>query len=207
MLYKNCIAEWRPVLDQNREDRLIKKGAAIFTEGEPVSGVFFIAKGKVKIHQNWGSEKELILRFANSGDMLGYRGLGKEKIYPVTATSLEETSVFYLNMSVFEASLRVNPQLTYTLMDFYAHELEETEKRMRHIAHMEVKGRMVEALLLLQSKFGLNERGYIDIRLTKQDIASYVGATYETVSRMTAELQEQGIIASNGKEFRLLAEF
>ncbi len=206
ILYKNCIPQWLPVINQSRQDHSFRKAASIFKEGDAVRGVFFIRTGKVKILQNWGNGKELILRFANSGDMLGYRGLGKKKIYPVTATCLENTEVFYLNMDVFEATLQVNPRLTYSLMDFYANELEETEKRMRQMAHLEAKGRMMEALLLLENKFGLNGRGYINIRLTKQDIASYIGTTYETVSRMTGELQNERLIETNGKEFRLLPQ-
>ena len=73
----------------------------------------------MKIHQQWGSGKELIIRFANDGDMLGYRGLGKEKIYPITATALEDSSLLFIDIAFFESTLRINPRLTYALMDFY----------------------------------------------------------------------------------------
>ncbi|MBZ4187953.1 Crp/Fnr family transcriptional regulator [Niabella beijingensis] len=206
ILYRNCIPEWRPVVDDNRQDMVVKKGQAVFTENGPVEGVFFIVKGKIKIHQQWGNGKELILRFARDGEMIGYRGLGKERIYPVSATALEDTTLMYISLSFFERTLQVNPGLTYALMDFYANELEATERRVRNMAHMEVKGRIVEALLLLKERFGVNAEGFIDIKLTRQDIASYVGTTYETISRMTGELEAERLIRTGGKNIALLKE-
>ncbi|WP_018630237.1 Crp/Fnr family transcriptional regulator [Niabella aurantiaca] len=206
ILYRHCIAEWRTVIDINRELLVVKKGQAVFSENDTVKGVFFINAGKIKIHQRWEREKELIIRFAKSGDMLGYRGLGKEKVYPVSATALEDTVLMYIGIRFFEATLQVNPRLTYVLMDFYANELEATEKRVRNMAHMEVKGRIAEALLMLKESFGINEQGFIDIRLTRQDIASYVGTTYETISRMTSELEAEKLIKTSGKNIALLNE-
>lgn len=206
ILYRYCIPEWRMVVDASREMRVIKKGQPVFLENEVVKGVFFIDTGKVKIHQRWGDEKELIIRFAKSGDMLGYRGLGKEKVYPVSATALEDTTLMYLDIRFFEATLQVNPRLTYALMDFYANELEATERRVRNMAHMEVKGRVADAIRMLKKDFGINEQGFIDIKLTRQDLASYVGTTYETISRMMSELEAEALISTSGKNIAVLNE-
>ncbi|HOZ85282.1 MAG TPA: Crp/Fnr family transcriptional regulator [Niabella sp.] len=204
MLRDNCVPEWLPLINQHKKDLTLRKGATAFREGDPVKGVYFILSGKMKIHQQWGEDKELILRFANDGDLLGYRGLGKEKKYPITATALDDTSLMFIEIAFFEATLRINPRLTYALMDFYANELENTEARMRNMIHMEVRGRIAEALLYLESKFGVGESGFIDVKLTKQDIASYVGTTYETVSRITGDFEREKLIRSNGKNISLL---
>ncbi|SDC32358.1 Crp/Fnr family transcriptional regulator [Niabella drilacis] len=206
ILYRYCIPEWRTVVDTGRELRSVKKGQPVFSEKDIVQGVFFIDTGKVKIHQRWGDEKELIIRFAKNGDMLGYRGLGKEKVYPVSATALEDTTLVYLDIRLFEATLQVNPRLTYALMDFYANELEATERRVRNMAHMEVKGRVAEAITMLKRDFGVNEQGFIDIKLTRQDMASYVGTTYETISRMISELEAEKLIRTSGKNIAVLNE-
>ena len=110
----------------------------------------------------------------------------------------------FIEIAFFEATLRINPRLTYALMDFYANELENTEARMRNMIHMEVRGRIAEALLYLESKFGVGESVFIDVKLTKQDIASYVGTTYETVSRITGDFEREKLIRSNGKNISLL---
>jgi len=198
--------EWLPAISANRQNRKFKKGSLIFAEGAPVEGIFFIYSGKVKVHKQWGLDKQLIVRFAKNGDMIGYRGLGNEKVYPVSATALEDVVVCFIDIPFFEATLQVNHKLTYELMKFYANELQEAERRMRNLAHMEVKGRIAETLLMLKKIFGNNKSGFIDITLTKQDMASYSGTTYETCSRMLSELVNDKIIKVAGKTLAILKE-
>ncbi|MCH5598287.1 Crp/Fnr family transcriptional regulator [Niabella ginsengisoli] len=203
-LYQNCVPEWRSVIDDNREIFVFKKGETIFREGDQLKGVYFIGEGKVKIHQRWEVEKNVIVRFARNGDMIGYRGMGSKKKLTASATAIEASSLMFIPINIFETSLKVNPQLAYILMDLYINELESTERRIRNMAHMDVKGRIVEALLMLKECFGMDEQGFIDIKLTKQEIASYVGATYETVSRVTMELESKKYIKSKGKSIAIL---
>jgi CRP/FNR family transcriptional regulator len=71
---------------------------------------------------------------------------------------------------------------------------------------MPVKGRVSQALLNLQKKFGVNERGLIDLTLSRQDLASYAGTTYETVFRIINEFTQEGIIRTEGKDIAILEE-
>jgi CRP/FNR family transcriptional regulator len=77
---------------------------------------------------------------------------------------------------------------------------------MRNLAHMPVKGRVAQAILSLQSKFGKNAEGFIDLTLTKQDLASYTGATYETIFRVLTEFSNDHIIKLSGKNIGILDE-
>jgi CRP-like cAMP-binding protein len=74
----------------------------------------------------------------------------------------------------------------------------------RSLAHMPVKGRIAQALLTLHAKFGTTEDGFIDINLSRQDLASYTGTTYETVFRIMNEMVLEGSIALSGKNIRVL---
>ena len=116
----------------------MKKGALLFQEGEEVKEMFFVFKGAMKVHKQWG-EKELIIRFAQKGDIVGHRGLGTDTHYPVSATALEPTTLCAVTLNFFKASLHVNQELLYDLMLFFAQELQESEKKMRNLAHMPVK--------------------------------------------------------------------
>jgi CRP/FNR family transcriptional regulator len=91
-------------------------------------------------------------------------------------------------------------------MMFFADELQESERKMRNLAHMPVKGRVSQALLTLQAKFGITDEGFIDLSLSRQDLASFVGATYETVFRNINELIEETIIETSGKNIRIMNE-
>ena len=207
---KSCVfcrlslPEWSPAIDANRKNYHFNKGELLFREGEKIKGMYFIYSGKVKVHKKWDSEKELIVRFAGSGDILGHRGLGKDIHYPVSATALEPVTVCFIDLAFFLTSLKVNHDLTFQLMLFFAEELQESEKKMRNMAHMPVKGRVAHALLKLKDKYGLTQEGYVDITITKQDIASFAGTTYETVFRIMNELAEDKIIDTRGKTFCIL---
>ena len=145
----------------------------------------------------------MIIRFAKAGDIVGHRGWGGEEIYPITATALEDTTACFITNEFLDTTLKTNPSLTYTLLRFYAAELQAAERRMRELTHMEVKGRIAGALLDILGIFGVNKERYISVPITRQDIASYAGTTYETVFKFFTELIRAKIISTSGKSIRI----
>jgi CRP-like cAMP-binding protein len=180
-----------------------KKGRPLFQQGEKVRGIFFLNTGAVKVLTSWTDGREIIIRLARAGDIAGHRGLGESDTYPITAIALVDTSACFISNEFLEATLRANPSLTYTLMQFYARELQHAEKRMRDLTHMEVKGRIAGALLDIARIFGEDKDHFLGITLTRQDIASYAGTTYETVFKFFTELTAAKIITTSGKSIRI----
>lgn len=204
MLCKLCLTEWLPAIASHRKNFVVKKGGLIFKEGDKVEGIFFIYNGTVKVHKQWGADKELIVRFAKKGAIVGHRGFGQDSYYPVSGTAIEPATVCFITMDFFQSSLKVNHNFLYELMRFYASELQESERNMRNLAHMSVRGRIANVLLTLKSKFGVNEDEAIDINLSRQDLASFAGTTYETVFRILNEFAEMNLIKTTGKQIILV---
>lgn len=198
-----CIPEWKEVTAVKKASLLIKKGKQVFAENEKVKGIFFINSGAVKVHKKWLDQKELIIRFSKKGDILGHRGLGISNVYPVSATALQDTVVCFIENDFFEASLKSNHGLTYKLMHLYADELQKVETRMRNLVHMEVKGRIADALLEIYNFFGTDNEKYFNTTINRADIASYAGTTYETVFKFFSELVNKKIINTTGKNIRI----
>jgi CRP-like cAMP-binding protein len=198
-LCRFCVKEWQPAISANRKNFDLKKGEVIINEGELVTGVCFAYSGNVKVHKKWGKDKELIVRFANDGAIFGHRGLGSTTVYPISATALGAGQVCFFDVDFFKATLKVNQEFAYKLLMFMADDLRESEKRMRNLAHMPVKGRIAEALLALKGQFGLTPEGSINIELTRQDLASFAGATYETVFRVINDFIQEGLVKVSGK--------
>lgn len=203
-LCKHCLTEWLPAIGTHRKNLEVKKGEKIFKEGDLASGIFFIYKGIVKVHKRWDKDKDLIIRFAKTGDMLGHMGLGNDLVFPVTATALEPLLLCYVDMPFFEATLSVNTRFTYQLMKFFANELQESEKRMRNLAHMSVKARIAQAFLALKGQFGSDNKGLLGIEITKQDVSSYAGVSYETLFKVCQDLSRLKIIELNGKTISII---
>jgi CRP-like cAMP-binding protein len=206
-LCRTCLEEWAPAIDVHRKNFHFRKGESIFREGDRVNGIYFVYSGTVKVHKKWGEEKELIIRFASRGSLFGHRGLGgpaTELIYPISATALEPVTVCFIDLDFFNASLRTNYGFIHELLNFYASELQESEKKMRNLAHMQVKGRIAQTILELRDTFGCTEEGYIHFTLSRQDLASYTGTTYETVFRVMNEFARDELIGLSGKNIRIL---
>ncbi|PTQ99207.1 CRP/FNR family transcriptional regulator [Mucilaginibacter yixingensis] len=201
---KNCLEEWRPAICGNKINIKLKKGEVLFKEGDPVTGIYFVYNGNIKVTKQWDADKELILRFARDGAILGHRGIGSNLNYPISAIALEPAVVCYVDMKFFESTLRVNSELTFQLVNFFASELRTAERRMRDLAHMPVKGRVADALLKLRDQFGVTADGFINIVLSRQDLASFAGATYETVFRVINELVNDRMIAVAGKSIAII---
>ena len=202
-LIKNTLKEWHPAILQNQKTFRVKKGDVIFKEGDEVKGVFFVNSGNVKVHIKWDAYKDLIVRFAKTGSIVGHRGIGSQSGYHVSATALENSVICFVDIDFFEATLKVNAAFTYDLLYFFASELRESERKMRNLAHMPVKGRVAEALLALQEQFGISEQGFINIQLSRQDLASFAGATYETVFRVINDLVQDKLISLSGKNITI----
>jgi len=201
-----CLPEWLPAIEGNKKTFHFKKGEIIFKEGNPVKGIYFVYSGTVKVHKKWGKEKELIIRFAKNGDIIGHRGLGEEIIYPVSGTALESTTVCFVDLDFFKTTLRINSDFTIRLLMFYADELQRSERKMNNLAHMQVKGRVAYCLVSLKNKFGVTPEGHIDLIISRQDLASYAGTTYETVFRILNEFTQDAIVATNSKTISILNE-
>lgn len=198
-----CIPEWKELVAAKKKTIRLKKGELIFREGEKVNGIYFLSKGAVKVHKQWVDEKELIIRFVKEGDIFGHRGLGTTDIYSASASALIESTACFITSEFLEATLKTDPSFTYRLMQFYAAELQKAEMRMRNLALMEVKHRIAETLLELLNVFGADKDGYITIPVTRQDIASYAGTTYETVFKFLKTLTGSKIITASGKKLKL----
>ena len=202
-LCRHCLPEWKSLVAIHKKTFLFKKGKKIFGEGDPVEGIFFIYDGSVKVSMSWEDGKELLIRFATRGDVLGHRGFGGNLVYPISATALEDSTVCFIDNSFLETTFRANTDFTYHLMHLYAAELQRAEKRMRDLAHREVKGRIALALLEMADVFGTGEDQYILVPVTRQDIASYAGTTYETVFKFFTELSAREILSTAGKNVKI----
>lgn len=198
-----CSPAWLELTKLKKQTRRFRRGEQLFNEGNPADGIYFILSGAVKVHKKWEEGKELIIRFAKSRDILGVRGFC-DTAYRATATTLETTEACYIPNEHLNASLDINPKLTRKLMEVYALELQKAEERMSNLAHMEVKGRVMATLRTLCDTFGQDETGFIKATVSRQDIASHAGTTYETIFKIFNEWVAIGFIKTEGKRIQIL---
>lgn len=203
---KYCSDEWKPIITYNKTSTDYPAGATIFSEGEPVKGIFEIYHGKIKVVSSFGTKMERIVSLATTEQILGYQGLGGNMIYPVTAITLEKSQVTFIPIDIFYKAVKANPEMALYLVKFYADQLKAAEIRMKQNSELSVKEKVVVALLTIINSFGfsIQEPSLLNFTPTRKDIASLSDTTYETVSRVLGHLEKENLIKLEGKSIRIL---
>lgn len=206
---KYCSDEWKPIITLNKTTTDYPAGATIFSEGEPVRGIYEIYYGKIKVVSSFGNHKERILCLLSREQMLGFNGLGGNMIYPVTAVTLVPSQVTFIPIDIFYKAVKANPGMAIFLMGYYADQLRASNSRLKMYSMMSAKGKVSSALLTIVDSFGFEKQDDTLLSFTpsRKDIASLAGTTYETVIRVLGELEKENIIRLEGKSVRVFDLF
>lgn len=181
-----------------------KKSQQFIMEGTPAHGLFFAYKGKVKVVKTGVDDREQIVRFAKDGEIIGHRGgFGSSKYYSISAQALEDTTLCYFSQDDLKDILLTIPSLTFDFMLFYADELSESETRVRKLAQMSVRERVIDTLLYMDAKFGSTNQ-LLNITLSRKDYADYSGTTEEQVIRIVSSLKKEGVIKAKGRKLGII---
>ncbi len=187
-------------LSDNKGSNYYKKGQAVFYEGNQSHGLYCIYNGKVKLSKLGENGKEQVIRFAKSGDILGYRAIFSNEPYQATATALEDSHICLLSKDKFMSLISQNHKLSWGTMQLLSENLKSAEQHLINIAQKTVKERIAEALIILHSTFGFTaDEKTLDIQINRSEIADIAGTTTETAIRTLAQLNKEGAIILNGK--------
>ncbi|APD06454.1 CRP-like cAMP-activated global transcriptional regulator [Flavobacteriaceae bacterium UJ101] len=181
-----------------------RKGEAILEEGQNPKGVFCLKTGKCKLFTRGFNGKEQILRIVQSGDVIGYRSLLSEEQFSASAVALEDTWACFIPEVYFTKVLTHNPKLNKEIMKVAMHELGEAGKQITSLAQKTVRERLADEFLHLEDRMGLDEEGFINISLTREEIANVIGTATESAIRLISEFKSDGLIEVKGRRFRLL---
>lgn len=191
-----------------------KPGQVIFYEGNRPFGVYCLEKGKVKLTKYTPDGKSYIARLAKAGDLLGYRAFLTNEPYSATAEVIEAATVCFLDRNLFLQALRKNPGFALEMLEQLGSDLKQAEDKARDMAYKSVPERLAELLLSLKESYGKEtEEGIkLDIRLTREELASMLGTTIETTVRNLTRFKEKELISFDKKNIvirniRGLAEF
>lgn len=203
VLEQYCSPEWHDLIALHAEILNYTPGEYIFNVGEKTTGLYFVNEGKVKVLTSGINNTQRIIRLASNNDILGHRGFGGNWTYSIAAIALTETEVTFIPLGLLNKLIKGNPELGYYMMMFFAEELRETE---RFTKQMPVKNKIASVLYQSYKVFGFEDgsKNKLAFTLSRKDIASKAGTTYESVVRTLTELNNEKIIRSDGKNIHIL---
>lgn len=205
-IFCNLSHEGLSDLNNDKIPNLYKKDQNLFVEGNPPFGLYCLHSGKVKVTKTTLNGKETIVRLASSGDILGHRSLFSESPYSATATALEDSVICFVSKTTIFKLVKQDPVLAFDIMSSISRQMGAAEDRIASLSNKSQKERFAEMLLLLGEAFGIKEDDKIklDIKLSREEMGSMIGAASENVIRLITEFKKEGLIAETNKTIFLI---
>jgi len=183
--------------------RRLKRGESLFNAGDGFSAVYAIRSGFFKTSLLDHDGREQVTGFFMGGELLGLDGIGGA--HHGTASALEDSEVCVLPYALIEDLSREIPALQRQLHAVLAREIARDHGVMMLLGSMRAEERLATFLLNLSRRFV--RRGYssteFHLRMTRDEIGSYLGLKLETVSRLFSAFQKDGLIEVQQKHVRI----
>ncbi len=185
--------------------RRLKRGDFLFKAGDEFNSLYAIRSGFLKTTVLNADGREQVTGFQMGGELLGLDGIGGGR-YNGNAVALEDSEVCVLPFALIEELGREIPAIQRNLHSVLSREIVRDHGVMMLLGSMSAEERLAAFLLNLSRRF--TARGYsasdFHLRMTREEIGSYLGLKLETVSRLFSRFHADGLIEVQQKHVRIL---
>ncbi|OSI18261.1 fumarate/nitrate reduction transcriptional regulator Fnr [Neisseria dumasiana] len=188
-----------------RQSRRLKKGECLFRAGEPFSSLFAIRTGFFKTTIASQDGRDQVTGFFMSGELIGMDGICSH-LHSCDAVALEDSEVCELPFSHMEELGQKIPSLQTHFFRLMSREIVRDQGVMLLLGNMRAEERLAAFLLNLSNR--LYSRGFAAndfiLRMSREEIGSYLGLKLETVSRTLSKFHHEGLILVEHKHIQIL---
>ena len=185
--------------------RRIRRGETLFRAGDLFRSLYLVQLGFFKSFLSSEDGRSQVTGFQMPGDLLGMDGIGIAE-HTQTAVALDDSAVLVFPYAEFESPSTHANALQGPLHRVMSQELARTHGMMILLGTMHAEGRVAAFLLDLSQRYVV--RGYsgceFTLRMTREDLASYLGLKLETVSRIVSRFKVNGLIEAHNRDVRIL---
>lgn len=187
------------------QGRPVKRGDGLYRAGEPFRSLYAVRVGFFKSSVISEDGREQVTGFHMSGELMGMDAISSD-VHTCDAIALEDSEVCELPFAEIESLARNVPALQHHLYKVMSREIVRDHGVMLLLGNMKAEERLAAFLLNLSQRFAL--RGYsatsFHLRMTREEIGSYLGLKLETVSRTFSKFAEEGIVEVKQRHLRIL---
>jgi CRP-like cAMP-binding protein len=203
-IFRHLTRDEFDMINFEKEFRQYKRGEILYNEGNRISGFYCMNKGIIKVFKTGFDGKEQIIRFAKPGDIIAYRSVLSNESACTSAKVIEDCQVCFIPSEILIKLVKTNSAFAHELLKLACHELGEANSFITDIAQKTVRERLAEIILLLVNDFGLDEQNFLQISLTREELANIVGTATESVIRLLSEFKSDKLVELNGRKIRIL---
>jgi len=184
--------------------RSFRRGEHLFRLGDRFQSLYAVRSGFFKTHILMEDGREQVTGFQMAGELLGLDGISTER-HSCDAVALENSEVCVMPFDRLEHLGRELEALQRHLHKVMSREIVREHGVMMLLGSMRAEERLAAFLLNLSHRLGA--RGYSPhefiLRMTREEMGSYLGLKLETVSRLLSRFQEEGLITVQQKNVRI----
>ena len=185
--------------------RAVVRGDALFRTGEPFTALYAVRTGFFKTCVGSEDGRDQVTGFQMAGELLGLDGIGTER-HTCDAVALEDSQVCVIPFHQLEDLSREFTELQRQLHRVMSREIVRDHGVMLLLGSMRAEERLAAFLLNLTQR--LKSRGFssteLILRMTREEIGSYLGLKLETVSRAFSKLQDDGALEVRQRHIRIV---
>jgi len=210
-LHEVCLPCGLSGLELERLDNLvytrkrIKRGESLYQAGDPFKSLYAIRSGFFKTCILHDDGREQVAAFHMAGEIMGMDGIGTEH-HNLNAVALEDSEVCVIVFASLEQASSEMRGLQHAFNKVMSREIVRNQGVMMLLGTMRAEERLAMFLLNLSQRF--MARGYspleFHLRMTRDEIGSYLGLKLETVSRAFSSFQQGGLVCVQQKHIRIL---
>jgi CRP/FNR family transcriptional regulator, anaerobic regulatory protein len=185
--------------------RSVRRGESLYRAGDPFDTLYAVRSGSLKTVMAHRDGREQVTGLRLAGDPLGIDGISTD-FHTWSATALEDSSVCIIPYSALKHMCRETSAMQDRLHRLMSDQLIRESSQMMVLGSLSADERVAAFLLDVSNRNG--QRGYsyaeFNLRMTREDMGSYLGMTLETVSRTLSRFQKRGLIDAQGKLIRII---
>jgi CRP/FNR family transcriptional regulator, cyclic AMP receptor protein len=186
----------RADLARHGRPRRLRAGTALFIEGSRSETVVVVISGRVKVFTSAEDGAEVVLAVRGPGALLGELAAIDQQPHSASIRSLEPVEVLTVGLREFTAFLQANPRIMWLLMRMLTNRLRDADRKRIEFGVHDTLNRVARRLVELVDRFGEpTESGImITLPLTQDELASWVGASREAVTKAFRTLRDRGYV-------------
>ncbi len=206
-----CVPHAVPQVDLERIEAVIQRGRPLqanehlYCAGDEFGSLYTVSSGALKIYEISEDGKERVSGFVMPGEMAGLGGISTHR-HQSSAVALDTTMICELPFDQMENLAAEIPGLQHYFFESLSRELIDSQQMAFLLSNRTAEERLAAFLWGLSVRHARRKLSAIEFRLpmSRADIASYLGLTPETISRLVHGLQQQGVVRIVGREVEIL---
>lgn len=186
--------------------RNYRRGETIFHKDDPGSSLYIIKEGQVKITSASPEGEEVILDILTDSDFFGELSLLDGRARSASAMAMESTRALTLDRRDLLDFVGRHPELVADILAALSERLRRTDLLLEDAVFLDLPRRLAKRLLDLGERHGLEtDKGLqIELRLTQQELANFVGASRVAVNKLLGLLQDKGLVSIDKQHITIL---